>query len=546
MKRKLPNVINHPQLSYKPAPDVIERTIRYKLITPLLGGGTESYKNDQYSLIRVSSIRGVLRFWWRATRGGLSHGDARHLRRLEARIWGGNCREYTADVKEHDDVVIHNGTFENGNFTLNGYTISWVNGSSFVVHHEVSKLYYDVVINQKTHHVPTQAIINAQNVTILRADIDRSEVVSLIVRVDDNNYKLHTTSSEVMHPSQVKMYVDSFTSDAVVQSENSPDNALVPRTGNNPIQDTKSILSYVLFPLRKVKNATIHTGVEFTLKVEYPQMYQPDVAASLWAWEHFGGLGARTRRGLGAVECIKIDDTEVTLTSLNLRIAEGLELHVVAGVWPTHTPHISGVHWGEYHRDSANMIISNIQAQQDPRQIWRQLFEKYRDFRQHRLLNNAHLPHGGNIWPEPNSLRQMARSNALRPVPPFNQPGFQNHFPRSQMGMPVEHFFRPPTFDAKITSDVKHTVNIRDIHTNKDGRFASPVLFRPVRDGNGYRGILVILGGTRAPTTAYLDNRNPIDVYGNPGAALLDRDRNPHGHTTTDDVLQGLFNFFNN
>jgi CRISPR-associated protein Cmr1 len=65
------------------------RQIReYELITPLFGGGTETQKTDPVSAIRVPSIRGQLRFWWRAIRGGQFAGDLKALKKMEDEIFG--------------------------------------------------------------------------------------------------------------------------------------------------------------------------------------------------------------------------------------------------------------------------------------------------------------------------------------------------------------------------------------------------------------------------------------------------------------------------
>ncbi len=58
-----------------------------KVITPLFGGGVEAGMNDPVTLIRGSSIRGHLRFWWRATRGAAC-ANADELKRREGEIWG--------------------------------------------------------------------------------------------------------------------------------------------------------------------------------------------------------------------------------------------------------------------------------------------------------------------------------------------------------------------------------------------------------------------------------------------------------------------------
>ncbi|MBA4192334.1 MAG: type III-B CRISPR module RAMP protein Cmr1 [Planctomycetaceae bacterium] len=52
-------------------PRLVTRSEVYELelATPLFGGGVQARQNDEAHPIRESSIRGQLRFWWRATRG---------------------------------------------------------------------------------------------------------------------------------------------------------------------------------------------------------------------------------------------------------------------------------------------------------------------------------------------------------------------------------------------------------------------------------------------------------------------------------------------
>jgi CRISPR-associated protein Cmr1 len=60
--------------------------LRCRLCTPVFGGGVEPMKFDELTPIRVSELRGQLRFWWRAT-SALRDVDA--LREAESAIFGG-------------------------------------------------------------------------------------------------------------------------------------------------------------------------------------------------------------------------------------------------------------------------------------------------------------------------------------------------------------------------------------------------------------------------------------------------------------------------
>ena len=48
---------------------------------------------------------------------------------------------------------------------------------------------------------------------------------------------------------------------------------------------------------------SVSEGCSFTLRVDYPCGLKADVEAAVWAWTNFGGIGARTRRGCGALYC---------------------------------------------------------------------------------------------------------------------------------------------------------------------------------------------------------------------------------------------------
>ncbi len=57
-----------------------------QVITPMFGGGVSAGECDDLTPIRPSSIRGHLRFWWRATRGAPL--SLQELRETEGSIWG--------------------------------------------------------------------------------------------------------------------------------------------------------------------------------------------------------------------------------------------------------------------------------------------------------------------------------------------------------------------------------------------------------------------------------------------------------------------------
>jgi CRISPR-associated protein Cmr1 len=67
--------------------EMITEIREYQLITPLFGGGVEPNTPDPVTTIRATEIRGHLRFWWRATRGG-QFKTIKELKEAEDIIWG--------------------------------------------------------------------------------------------------------------------------------------------------------------------------------------------------------------------------------------------------------------------------------------------------------------------------------------------------------------------------------------------------------------------------------------------------------------------------
>lgn len=63
-----------------------ERGVSVRVITPVLGGGVEAFEPDEVDVVRIPSIRGAARWWWRALQPEL---DVNALRQREREVWGG-------------------------------------------------------------------------------------------------------------------------------------------------------------------------------------------------------------------------------------------------------------------------------------------------------------------------------------------------------------------------------------------------------------------------------------------------------------------------
>src|SRR6266700_2315149 len=84
--RKKPAIDTPPAVTLKEL-DIITQVREYQLITPLFGGGATPAEADPVTVVRGSEIRGHLRFWWRACRGGQFNNVAA-MKEAEDALWG--------------------------------------------------------------------------------------------------------------------------------------------------------------------------------------------------------------------------------------------------------------------------------------------------------------------------------------------------------------------------------------------------------------------------------------------------------------------------
>lgn len=75
-----------------------------KTITPIMGGGAEARKVDRHNPIRVASVRGQLRMWWRALNLH-RFPNTSSLKEAEVNLWGGS--QGRADGMKASSVSIH-------------------------------------------------------------------------------------------------------------------------------------------------------------------------------------------------------------------------------------------------------------------------------------------------------------------------------------------------------------------------------------------------------------------------------------------------------
>lgn len=368
----------------------------YELITPLFGGGVKGGEVDEDQPIRGTSIRGQLRFWWRATRGGRFDGNLKQMKQAEDEIWG-------------------------------------------------------------TTGTGTKVSIAVTECTLGRSHVarDRGKEVN--------------------------------------------------------VGDPASPLGYVAFPLRD-SGGKVYDNVSFTLRIDCPKTYRPDLKAALWAWETFGGIGARTRRGFGALHCtdvqLYIDQKKYNAQnwiwaypSANTKeaILEYLAELASENNFPRFVTHCS-LDTNRTH---------TTPAQLDAYSTWLELINSLKNFRQNRNPNERNQPYSRSRWPEPDAIRDLTGQSLKsrgHDIPVYTPPIYK--FPRAAFGLPIIFEFKDDD-DQNPTNPDKDP---RKTELKGDGydRRASRLILRPLKCNDGrYVGLATILQGQTIPPGGLQLNNSP-------------------------------------
>jgi CRISPR-associated protein Cmr1 len=367
MSRKDPED-NIPQVHPQEKAGYITQTRTYKVITPLYGGGEETAKADSINTVRGPEIRGLLRFWWRATRGGAFEGDLQKMKAREEEIWG-SSGEIGKPGPSHVSIFINPIKIKKGS--------------------------------------PFQA-------------------------VDRNGSRIRN------------------------------------------IGQPSSKDGYLSFPLRDEPNPTVLENVEFELSIRYPKAeVEEDIKAALWAWETFGGIGARTRRGFGALQCLNIDQKPVDLKrkdEIKGYIADQLKgFRLSEGKWPAGVPHLNMKH-------QFKVLVRG--ADFSALEVWRDLGNQLQKFRQSR---NGRF--GRSLWPEADEIRRLTGDF----INPRHSPRHSaRNFPRGKFGLPIIFEFKR---DDVTEGDPQKTT----LQGSENDRLASPLILRPIVCSDGAVGLAAIL-----------------------------------------------------
>lgn len=245
---------------------------------------------------------------------------------------------------------------------------------------------------------------------------------------------------------------------------------------------------YALFPAQgttefgKVKDQPhelAQAGLQWAMQVRFTKdkpldpkkpNFDPNISeieeSQVWEairwWSFFGGVGARTRRGLGAVQLLQVSSNapEILLQPI--------------------TP-------DEATTAGCQLLIKGASA--SAYSAWQTAVNKLRDFRQKPDLgrNVGQRPNrpGRSRWPEPDAVRRLTRQAASQHAP-THQAG--NIFPRAAFGLPI-------IFHFQGGGDPSDTTLNPVIGEKTLDRMASPVILRPIQASKNTKGEMLWAAG---------------------------------------------------
>ena len=274
--------------------------------------------------------------------------------------------------------------------------------------------------------------------------------------------------------------------------------------------------AYALFPARG-EHDIAKEGLTFTLTLRYPEtttledgtllLIKDDIRKALAGWIYFGGIGARTRRGLGTLSCVNANLNGGALPSLQDLINANGVISV-------------------YKKNAASALGA-----------WHDALEVYKDYRQQRNDGPKGKNRGRSHWPEPDSIRQITRRSNPDHAEPITAP--LPSFPRASLGLPIIFHFKD-----ERTGD-PHDVQLKGIRhgTNEvSERMSSPVVTKAIKEGNQWYSAVIILPCDEAlQVTPFSADINTTGVIGVQDAGYAAAPYNPM--RGADNAITGFENY---
>jgi CRISPR-associated protein Cmr1 len=198
---------------------------------------------------------------------------------------------------------------------------------------------------------------------------------------------------------------------------------------------------------------------EFKLDISRPDECAEEVDRALRWWASFGGVGARTRRGFGAVH---LDGVNPVLIVEVDKLGGRLKL--------------TG--------------SGNTKAEIE----WKTAVDRLFSFRQKGGMGrkDGKPRPGRSYWPEPDQIRRFTRRDANGKHAPVHEAG--NVFPRAAFGLPITFEFKGSPGDPSTT----------ELQPEEGDRMASPLILRPYWNGRMWQAAALLIPGWEKALTQKL------------------------------------------
>lgn len=205
----------------------------------------------------------------------------------------------------------------------------------------------------------------------------------------------------------------------------------------------------------------LDSGYEFKIYIHYSsypsstiseEVLKENVTKALRWWATFGGVGAKTRRGFGAIE------------------VQGVES-------------ILSTDFSEKQTSKGCLLMLANEPYFNAKDAWQLATLRLQEFRQGKNLGRdpgSNKPVSRSRWPEPDQLRRMTKHK--KGHEPVHKAG--NVFPRAAFGMPIIFDFN----DRSKTEPKTMTLLPKDAQ-----RMASPLIIRPYKNGDQWQAAALLL-----------------------------------------------------
>jgi CRISPR-associated protein Cmr1 len=184
-----------------------------------------------------------------------------------------------------------------------------------------------------------------------------------------------------------------------------------------------------------------------------------DIETAVWAWVNFGGLGARTRRGCGALLCQEFAPRDINELDRWFKNASFNSASDVRA-WPA--------------MPSGALVGNQAEA---PIDVWKKAISLLQALRQGegvgRNPGQQHSRPGRSRWPEPETIRRVTGRRSSQHIRLAHVP--DDAFPRAEFGLPI-------VFHFQGQGEPPDTVLYPSSAPDGEGRerMASPLILKPL------------------------------------------------------------------